>query len=72
MNKMWKNDGEEQAHLEKLFREKDVNSSMKPSEVQKKYPIFHGFTAHVFRKHWNATKLMFAKNSELKNLVSTF
>lgn len=64
MNKMWKGDGEEQKQLEKLFREKEVNCTMKPSDVQKKYPLFHGFTTHVFRKHWNATKLMFSKLKE--------
>lgn len=65
MNKMWKNDGEEQKQLEKMLREKEVNVTMKPSEVQRKYPVFHGFTAAVFRKHWNATKAMFATTGTL-------
>lgn len=57
---MWKNGREEQNFLEKLFREKTVNCTMKPSEVQRNYPKFAGFTATTFRKHWNAKKMMFA------------
>lgn len=70
MNKMWKNAGEEQNYLEKLFREKEVNCTMKPSDVQRKYPLFGGFTSATFRKHWNSTKMMFAINSNLNSLVS--
>lgn len=59
MSKVWKADGPEQKYLEKLFRDKTVKPDMKPSAVQKAYPIFHGFSAMVFRKHWGATKQMY-------------
>ena len=65
MTKMWKSTGEEQKYLEKLFQEKEVNSSMKPSVVQKKYPQFIGFISATFRKHWNKTKQMFDANCKL-------
>lgn len=65
MNKMWTSKGEEQKLLEKLFREKEVNATMKPSEVQRKHQLFHGFTAAVFRKHWNSTKLMFTAGKSI-------
>lgn len=66
MNKMWKANGEEQLFLENLFQEREVNCTMKPSDVQKKYPQFLGFTSSTFRKHWNKTKLMFQPKSNLK------
>lgn len=59
MGKMWAANGDEQLYLEKLFVDKKVDDTMKPSEVQKKYSIFDGFTAAVFRRHWNTTKKMF-------------
>lgn len=64
MNKLWKSDGEEQKFLEKLFQEKDVNYAMKPGDVQKMYPTFHGFTAATFLNHWNKTKQMFGSKGK--------
>lgn len=57
--KTWTKDGEEQAELEKLFREKEINGSMRPSFVQNKYDMFKGFSQSTFRNHWNTTKKMF-------------
>lgn len=66
MNKLWKSDGDEQQYLEKLFREKEVNCAMKPADVQKMSPTFHGFTPATFRNHWNKTKQMFGSKGKLK------
>jgi len=59
MPKFWKSDGKEQKYLENLFRDEMINASMKPSDVQQKYPIFNGFSSAVFRQHWSKTKRMF-------------
>lgn len=54
--KTWKSDGPETKHLEKLLRDGKVTANSKPSDVQRKYPIFNGFSAAVFRKHWALAK----------------
>lgn len=72
MSKMWRGNGEEQKFLEKLFQEKEVNSMMKPSVVQQKYPKFKGFTSAVFRKHFNKTKLMFDPTRKLNKFETVF
>lgn len=56
MGKTWKSDGPQQLELERLFREKEINPSMRPSDVQRKYAIFNGFSSSVFRNHWSVTK----------------
>lgn len=56
MPKYWMSDGDEQKLLEKLLRDGTISPSMRPSEVQPKYTLFDGFSANVFRKHWNLTK----------------
>lgn len=54
--KTWKSDGPETKQLEKLFREEKFNAHTKPSEAQKKNPLFSGFSSAVFRKHFNLAK----------------
>lgn len=64
MPKMWTVNCKEQKYLEKLLRDNEIHVGMKPSEIQRKYPIFGGFTQAVFRKHWNKTKMKFDPTSE--------
>lgn len=59
MPKIWRKDGEEQLELERLFRSKEVNASMKPSFVQDKYDMFKGFSQSTFRNKWKTVKDMF-------------
>lgn len=61
---MWKSDGAEQKFLERLFREKQISSTMRPGVVQKKYPIFNGFSAPVFRKHFSQGRQFFDENGK--------
>lgn len=56
MSKIWKSDGKESKYLEKLFREKNLNANSKPAAAQKKYPLFDGFSAAVFRKNFAFAK----------------
>lgn len=53
---MWKSHGPETKQLEKLFREGKISATAKPSDIQKKYPIFNGFSAAVFRKHFGLAR----------------
>lgn len=62
MAKTWKSDGPEQKYLERLFREKQISYIMRPGFIQKKYPIFNGFSAPVFRKHFSQAKQFFDEN----------
>ena len=56
MSKIWRTDGPETKYLEKLFRDRNINSSVRPASVQGKYPIFQDFSAAVFRKNFNLAK----------------
>jgi len=74
MGKMWTSAGDEQKFLEKLFRDKKINCTMKPATVQSQYPLFQGFSAAVFRKHWGLTKQMFdtCKHSSIYEYIIMF
>lgn len=73
MAKMWTSGGEEQKHLEKLFREKKSQLCYDCAlTVQNQYPLFQGFSAAVFRKHWNLTKQMFNTSKLSKNYIVSF
>lgn len=65
MGKTWRSEGPEQKALEKLFADKIVNGTMKPSVVQRSNELFNGFSASVFRNHWSRTCKMFEPDSEL-------
>lgn len=76
MAKTSRSDGPEQHYLERLFREKQVKGDMKPAAVQKTYPLFHGFSTMVFRKHWGQTgqtKQMFNDTCKaVKSIIKFF
>lgn len=65
MAKTWKSDGAEQKYLERLFREKQISPNIRPGAIQKKYAIFNGFSAPVFRKHFAVARQMFSENGIL-------
>lgn len=56
MGKRWNMAGAEQKELERLLKDGLIGIKDKPSKIQTDHEIFSGFTAAVFRTHFNETK----------------
>jgi hypothetical protein len=54
--KIWKENGEEQKELEKLFSDGIISDKDTPSYVRECEPMFQKYSSQVFASHFRKTK----------------